>query len=92
MKEIKKYLDELNYFYKGEDWLEAKKILLKILPSELRSNFSTRDDFSKKQKLNKYEKEIISYYKEKFSINLILKEEDRHGKNEYPIWQNKSLE
>ena len=92
MKELENYLEELNYFYKGKNWLEAKKILLKIVPSELRSKFSTRDDFTKKQHLNNFEKEIISYYKDKFNITLVLKERDKHVKNEDPVWKNKTLD
>ena len=92
MKELENYLEELNYFYKGKNWLEAKKILLKIIPSELRSKFSTRNDFTKKQELNNFEKQIISYYKDRFNIELILEERNKHVKNEDPIWKNKSLD
>ena len=46
-----------------DDWLTMKKYLLRSLPADARSQFSTRDPKTKKQKLNQFEIEIINRYK-----------------------------
>ena len=61
--------------YAGEcdDWVTIKKQLLLNLPPKLRKNFPTRDPKTKEQSLNKFEKEIINYYKEVTGILLVLR-------------------
>ena len=46
-----------------DDWLSMKKYLLRSLPADVRSHFSTRDPKTKKQNLNEFEIEIIKRYK-----------------------------
>ena len=45
-----------------DDWLSMKKYLLRSLPTDIRSHFSTRDPKTKKQNINEFEVEIIKRY------------------------------
>jgi hypothetical protein len=45
-----------------ENWVELKKVLLVTLSPQDRSNFSTRDPKTKKQRLNKFEANLIDNY------------------------------
>jgi len=56
-----------------DDWVTVKKEVMKGLPPKLRKNFSTRDPKTKEQNLNKFEKNIINYYKEITGTGLILR-------------------
>jgi hypothetical protein len=56
-----------------DDWVTVKKEVMRGIPSSLRKNFSTRDPKTKEQQLNKFEKYIIEYWKEKTGINLKLR-------------------
>lgn len=92
MTEFDEIIEQLNYIndvYKGNDWLEVKKILLRALSSDLRKKFSRRDEYSKKHTINKLELKIINYYRDKFGIRLELKEDDKH--NNDPIWKTRKL-
>ena len=52
---IAPYLDEI-------DWLSAKSILLRSVPSDLRSLFSRRRDDNKMPRLNNFEIAIIDFW------------------------------
>ena len=88
-KDIIEILEEVNSVYKENCWLEVKKYLLKSLSIDKRKKFSKRDYLTKKHSINKYEKIIIEYYKEKYDITLVLKEKDKHTKL---FWQRSSNE
>jgi len=45
-----------------DDWMTVKKYLLKSLSPRLRTLFSTRDPWTKKQTLNGFEKNVVEYY------------------------------
>ena len=45
-----------------ESWMELKKVLLVTLPAQDRSNFSTRDPKTKKQRTNEFEDRLIDNY------------------------------
>lgn len=64
---VSTYIDEC------DDWVTVKKEVMKGLPPRLRKNFSTRDPKTKEQNLNKFEKNIINYYKETTGVILILR-------------------
>jgi len=48
----------LSYASHVEDWLVVKKELLKILPPDERTSFSTRDPITKQQRMNEFEKKL----------------------------------
>ena len=77
-KKIIELLEDLSEFYKEDNWLTVKKFLLKYLHPDIRKKFSTRNDKTKKHTLNKFEKSIIDYYYQSYSIRLKLYEEDTH--------------
>lgn len=47
-----------------DDWLVIKKELLKALPSEERTQFSTRDPVTKKQRTNDFERLVAERWSE----------------------------
>lgn len=63
----------MSYASECDDWVEIKKQIMLGIPSNLRSNFSTRDPLTKEQCLNDFEKEIINYWKEKTGTHLKLR-------------------
>ena len=69
-------IEELNtmthHGFVCEEWMEVKKYLLRSLPAEMRSLFSTRDSHSKKQSLNSFEECLIHYYQARMGKNLRL--------------------
>jgi hypothetical protein len=79
-KKIIELLEDLNEYYKGNNWLIVKKFLLKFLHPDVRKNFTTRNQKTKKHTLNNFEKEIIIYYYDRFDIRLELYEKDIHKK------------
>ncbi len=66
---------DLVFSYVGDcdDWVTVKKQILLNLPSKLRKNFSTRDPKTKEQSLNKFESDMIIYYKDSTGVQLILR-------------------
>lgn len=68
---------EIGEVYKGEDWLVVKKYILKFSSPNHRKFFSTRDNRTKKQTLNEFEKSLIDFYENKFGIRLCIDEEKR---------------
>ena len=75
--DIKKIYKQIEFVssYVGDcdDWVMIKKQVMLGIPSQLRKNFSTRDPRTKEQGLNDFEKELITYYREKTGITLILR-------------------
>ena len=58
--------DEINFLIRNkiefDGWLAIKKYLLKSIPSPMRKYFSTRDDKTKRQQTNEFERKLIDYY------------------------------
>lgn len=77
-KKIIELLEDLNEYYKEDDWLIVKKFLLKYLHPDIRKKFSTRNNKTKKHILNDFENKIINYYCNNFNIRLRLYEKDKH--------------
>jgi len=75
---VKELLEDLNEYYKEDNWLIVKKFLVLHLNPMIRKNFTTRHHKTKKHSLNLYEKNIIKYYYENYNIKLRLYDEDRH--------------
>jgi len=57
-----------------DDWMMVKKYLLKSLSPKLRTLFSTRDPYTKKQVLNAFEREVVQYYENEAKKKLRLPE------------------
>ena len=47
---------------KFKEWIVMKKYLLRVLPSNMRTHFSTRDPCTKRQHLNEFENRLIEHY------------------------------
>tara|TARA_Y100001958_G_C20867782_1_gene303296 strand:- start:190 stop:435 length:246 start_codon:yes stop_codon:yes gene_type:complete len=77
-EKISELLEDLNEYYKDNNWLIVKKFLLKYLHPDIRKKFTTRHHKTKKHSLNNFEKEIIKYYYDRFDIRLELYEKDKH--------------
>ena len=56
-----------------DDWVTIKKIMLRSLHPDLRKSFSTRDQKTKEQSLNEFEKQLIIKYKELTGRTLICR-------------------
>ena len=56
-----------------DDWVTIKKEVMKLLPSSIRSMFSRRHPITKEQQTNKFEIELINYYKEITGIGLVIR-------------------
>lgn len=85
-----KELENIHRVYKESDWLVVKKQLLKSIPSDIRSKFSTRDYLTKKHSINDFEKRLIQYYFDNYKIYLKIKKEEMQDENDTPIWQSKN--
>lgn len=62
-----------SYVGKTNDWMIIKKELLKVLSSQDRMYFSTRDPVTKKQSMNEFEKIVIEKWYKKTGIYPILR-------------------
>ena len=71
---IVELLEEIGDIYDGHDWLIVKKYVLRHIHPQIRKNFSTRDNKTKKHIINSYEEKIIKIYHEKFNVKLVLDE------------------
>jgi DNA phosphorothioation-dependent restriction protein DptG len=71
-KKIEETLRSINSYATIEDWLSLKKEILKEIPSDKRSLFSTRDPKTKKQSINAFEVEVIALWKEISGTDLYL--------------------
>ena len=89
-KIVCKELENIHEVYKGTDWLIIKKQVLKRIPSDIRSKFSTRDYLTKKHTINEFEKSLIEFYFDNYKINLKLSKEEMQDENNTPIWQSKN--
>lgn len=76
--EIKSLIEELVEFYSGDDWILVKKYILRYSRPETRKNFSTRNNKTKKHKLNKFEIKLINYCKSEYNLILKLHDKDKH--------------
>ena len=65
-----------------DDWVTIKKQIMKYLPPKIRKNFSTRDQKTKEQSINDFEKELINYYKGLTGVSLVLRTLDERRKLE----------
>jgi hypothetical protein len=79
---IVELLEEILEFYHEEDWLIVKKYILRYSHPDVRKYFSTRNQKSKKHCLNEFEKYLVSYCKDNYNKNLVLKEEDTHNEKD----------
>lgn len=55
-----------------DDWVTIKKEIMKSLPWQLRTNFSTRDRKTYEQRMNDFEKMIAEYWKQRTGVELKL--------------------
>lgn len=62
----------IDYAGDASDWVSVKKEILKTLPWQLRTNFSTRDRKTYVQSMNDFEKMVAAYWKEKTGVELKL--------------------
>jgi hypothetical protein len=76
-RDIKKIYEQVDfvasYAIDCDDWVTIKKQVMLGLAPALRKNFSTRDPKTKEQSLNKFEEDLISYYRDKTGIVLVLR-------------------
>jgi len=56
-----------------DDWVTIKKEILKGISPNLRKNFSTRDPKTKEQWLSDFDKRVIIYYRNRTSVELVLR-------------------
>ena len=77
-EQVLELIHDIAEFYKEDNWLTVKKFLVRYSHPEIRKNFSTRNDKTKKHTVNTYEQSIINYYEEKYSVRLKLYEKDKH--------------
>lgn len=61
------------YSYAGglSDWSELKREIVRNTPSRQRNLFSLRNPVTKKQRINKFELEVISYWSELTNTEVI---------------------
>ena len=71
--QLKELIFEIGEFYEGNDWVFVKKYALRYSHPSARTLFSTRDDYTKKQSLNKIEEKLIQEYFDKYNILLEIK-------------------
>ena len=77
-EKIIELVEELLEFYKEDDWLILKKYLLRYLHPDIRKYFSTRNNETKKHKLNDFEISLVKHIFKKYNYYLELKEKDKH--------------
>jgi len=69
-------IDALNFVYSYashvDDWLTIKKELLKALPSDERTAFSTRDPITKKQRTNDFELQLVKRWSDLTGHEVIM--------------------
>lgn len=69
-------IDALNFVYSYashvDDWLIIKKELLKALPSNERTAFSTRDPITKKQRTNDFELQLAKRWSDLTNRQVIM--------------------
>ena len=62
-----------SYVGNTDDWVTVKKEILKCLPSDLRTNFSTRHPITKRQSMNEFETEIARRWEAMTGNKLIVR-------------------
>ena len=70
-KEITAHAITLGTLCIVDEWIQLKKLLLRTLPSDARSNFSVRDPKTKKQQLNEFEERLLDNYYSQTGTQLI---------------------
>lgn len=63
------------------DWFKIKRELVKIFPPKERSNFSRRHFSTKKQLLNKFDREVIKYWEKQTKLKLFIDQDKLHPKD-----------
>lgn len=75
-EEIKKVLEEVfKYAHEESDWIIIKKELLKSLPPEVRTFFSTRNSYTKEQSMNQFEIEMAKLWSQMTQKPVVFKNE-----------------
>lgn len=75
-EEIKKALTGvLKYAYEESDWVVIKKEILRALPSQIRTFFSTRDPKTKDQSMNEFEIEMAKLWSQLTQRPVVFKNE-----------------
>lgn len=62
----------MSYAQDSVDWVQLKKEIMKNLPWQLRTNFSTRDRKTYEQSMNEFERMLAGYWKSKTGRELRL--------------------
>lgn len=70
--------EELLEVWSDDNWLTIKKYIVRYSHPDIRKYFSTRHHHTKKHTLNDFEKSLISYFKSKYEVEFVLREEDTH--------------
>lgn len=79
---IKEAIDlVMRYVGGSNDWVQIKKEIMKSLPWQLRTNFSTRDRKTYEQRMNDFEKMVAEYWKTKTGVELRV----------IQLWERKGL-
>jgi len=60
----------ISYTGESNDWISLKKEIMKSLPWQLRTNFSTRDRRTYEQRMNDFELMLVEYWKSRTGIEL----------------------
>lgn len=70
---LKEAVDFVIQYAEGtDDWIVVKKEILKGLPWQLRTNFSTRDRKTYEQRMNDFERMVADYWKTRTGTELRL--------------------
>ena len=72
----------MKYAGSSDDWVLIKKEIMKSLPWQLRTNFSTRDRKTYEQRMNDFEKMIAEYWKSKTGVELRV----------IQLWERKNID
>mgnify|MGYP001598673632 FL=1 len=70
IKEVAAYADST------DDWVRVKIEIMNRVPWQLRTNFSRRDQKTKEQWLNDFDKEVIEEWKKITGVELKIKEKE----------------
>ena len=70
IKEVAAYADST------DDWVRVKIEIMNRVPWQLRTNFSRRDQKTKEQWLNDFEKAVIEEWKKITGVELKIKEKE----------------
>ena len=72
----------MSYVDKSDDWVLLKKEIMKSLPWQLRTNFSTRNRQTYEQRMNDFELMLAEYWKSRTGTELrVIQLWERKGRN-----------